>query len=309
MVGTPLVVYIAGSGRSGSTILDMMIGGHSRVLSLGQLDQLRQWVETANVCTCSSPLHECSFWSRVFGAEPLSAEAVPPMLNVRGQVNKVIRTLAALVGPNQKRGGDQAAAQTWALLERVAAVGNAAVVVDSSKTALRLARLARDPVRRGQLRVVHLVRDPRGYVASKTIAKPAPSARGFVGLTEAEPRSKAIADWIVQNSLVYLFARARLRGQYEVVTYEKLVNRPIETLSRIAAHVGLSFEPGMLPPKSRDNYHLIGGNSARLSFDELRLDTSWHERLSGRDQRLVWWLCGWLYRFFQRLEVRASHSD
>jgi hypothetical protein len=58
------VAFVGGSGRSGSTILDMMLGGHQDALSLGQIDQLRQWAETANVCTRGRALSECPLWSR-----------------------------------------------------------------------------------------------------------------------------------------------------------------------------------------------------------------------------------------------------
>lgn len=298
------VVYVGGSGRSGSTVLDMMVGGHSRALSLGQLDQLRQWVATDNVCTCGQPLYTCPLWSAVLGPEPPEPDRVPPALNVDGQVNKVLRTLPFLLGRTGVGTSDPEAAQTWHLLERVAAVSGASVLVDSSKTVLRFARLTAEPERARRLLLVHIVRDPRGYVASRVFPKPAPSARGFVGLTEAQPRHKAIADWLVQNTLTYLVGRLRHPDRYLVVTYETLVAQPVDTLSRIMGRLGLGFERGMLPPKSREDYHLIGGNSSRLAFAELRLDTSWKEKLSPRDQRLVWWLCGWLYRFLRRTEAR-----
>jgi hypothetical protein len=300
-----VVAFVGGSGRSGSTILDMMLGGHQDALSLGQIDQLRQWVDTANVCTCGRALSECPLWSRVLGDGARDPTVVPPGLNVEGQVNKVARIVPALVTGRPAGAADPAVAQTWDLLERVAAVSGARVLVDSSKSLLRFAKLAADPARHDRLRLVHIVRDPRGYVASRSFSKPAPSARGFVGLTEAQPRSKAVSDWIVQNLLTMLIGRLRHRGRYRVVTYETLVARPEETLRELAAFLGIGFSPSMLPPMAREDYHLIGGNSARLAFTELRPDTSWEQKLTRREQRVIWVLGGWLYRALRRAEARG----
>jgi hypothetical protein len=53
-----IVGYIGGSGRSGSTILDMMLGANSRAISTGQLDDLRSWNEHGRYCTCGHVLSE-----------------------------------------------------------------------------------------------------------------------------------------------------------------------------------------------------------------------------------------------------------
>ena len=62
----PSVVYIVGYGRSGSTILDIILGQHADIFSAGELRNLttRAW-QGNEYCSCQSSLQSCPFWSEV----------------------------------------------------------------------------------------------------------------------------------------------------------------------------------------------------------------------------------------------------
>ncbi len=75
-------IFIAGLHRSGTTILNMILGSHSRCVAVGEVDNVikpgqdRSWVEDHyHRCTCGS----CTFWPDVMeaidesGAEDLKA--------------------------------------------------------------------------------------------------------------------------------------------------------------------------------------------------------------------------------------------
>ncbi|NNE43484.1 MAG: hypothetical protein HKN12_04695, partial [Gemmatimonadetes bacterium] len=58
------VVYITGYGRSGSTLLDILIGQADGVTGVGELDLLhRDWGERG--CSCGKDYDDCEFWSAV----------------------------------------------------------------------------------------------------------------------------------------------------------------------------------------------------------------------------------------------------
>src|SRR5437868_14942502 len=67
------LVYIASSGRSGSTVLELLLGAHSACWTLGEFHVL-PWLLRTNVkpCGCGSAVAQCSFWRPV--AEDCSAE-------------------------------------------------------------------------------------------------------------------------------------------------------------------------------------------------------------------------------------------
>ena len=75
---TPLhVVYVMGVGRSGSTLLDIALGSHPRVESVGELKNLVRggWRENG-YCACGSRVQECDFWARVDGLWRRQVEGV-----------------------------------------------------------------------------------------------------------------------------------------------------------------------------------------------------------------------------------------
>jgi hypothetical protein len=214
-----IVAYIGGSGRSGSTILDMMLGGNSHAFSAGQLEDLRFWVDTGRYCTCGHAVVECRFWSHVLKTY---GDSFPPAMNVPGKARKVSGTLrvieSGLTGSEARE-----VESAWALLDRVADQSRKDVVVDSSKSALRLARLARDPSGK-RLRVIHLVRDAPGHVTSKSFSTLAQSPQGTFGYTAAQPKPAAVAEWIAQNMLMLMLGVTVLRGRYLVTAYEQLTS-------------------------------------------------------------------------------------
>ena len=61
------VIYIAGEGRSGSTLLERMLGQINDIVSVGELRFFwNQGSVGSQLCGCEKPLNECEFWSEVF---------------------------------------------------------------------------------------------------------------------------------------------------------------------------------------------------------------------------------------------------
>ena len=62
----PTVVYITSRGHSGSTLLSLILGGHSRVVSGGELKMLINAKAESKLCSCHfvTPA-QCPFWSQV----------------------------------------------------------------------------------------------------------------------------------------------------------------------------------------------------------------------------------------------------
>jgi hypothetical protein len=298
-----IVGYIGGSGRSGSTILDMMLGANSRAFSTGQLDDLRSWIENGRYCTCGHALSECSFWSGVVNSD---SDSIPPAINLSGKAQKFSRTLRVLAS-GATRSEAREVDSAWALLDRLAEHSGKHVVLDSSKAALRLARLARNPKGR-RLRVVHLVRDARGYVTSKSFSTLVESPQGTFGHTAAQSKWAAVMDWIAQNVLMLMVGVVSFRGRYVVITYEQMTRHPEQTLARLADLLEMKYESSMFPPFDRTDFPLIGGNSSRLAFTELRYDDKWRHKLTSREKVLIQLASGWLYWLLARLAARHERA-
>src|SRR5262249_52127789 len=60
------VLFIAGSGRSGSTLLDMLLGQIKGFCSTGELRFIwNRGFEENQLCGCGKPFRECEFWTEV----------------------------------------------------------------------------------------------------------------------------------------------------------------------------------------------------------------------------------------------------
>ena len=63
----PQVIYIAGSGRSGSTLLDIILGNLPGAFSCGELSNIvRLKIKEQEYCSCKKSVGSCSLWSEVY---------------------------------------------------------------------------------------------------------------------------------------------------------------------------------------------------------------------------------------------------
>jgi hypothetical protein len=298
-----IVGYIAGAGRSGSTILDMMLGANSLAFSTGQLADLQSWINDHGHCTCGQPIDDCPFWGDILKTGRLPTY---PALTAGRKAAKVGGTLRILLSGTRRDEAREIDA-AWYLFETIARLSGKHLIVDSSKAALRLARLSRN--RNGpRLRVIHLIRDPRGYVTSICFATRVVGPDGAVGYTGVQPKPVAVADWLAQNLLMLLLGAVVFRERYLVITYEEMTEYPERVLARLARFLGIIFDPSMLPPLERSDFHLIGGNSARLAFSALRQDDKWRRKLSPLEKLLIQATSGWLYFLLAKRAARQGRQ-
>ena len=61
------VIYLIGSGHCGSTLLDMIMSAHSKVIGVGELHHFSTNDESLKklTCTCEKSALDCPFWQCV----------------------------------------------------------------------------------------------------------------------------------------------------------------------------------------------------------------------------------------------------
>ncbi len=294
------VLYVMGYGRSGSTILDILLQQHPDVFGAGALGELFDWVEEGRTCACGTPATECPTWRPVL--DELEREGLSPA-DVR-RIQRSVETRRAfplLMGDllgrrTRQRYGDALDAVLRAVFEQ----SGARVVVDSSKAGPRYVgrAVALSRFSSFDVKVLHLVRDGRG-VAWSMMKRAGSPERGrrrsrLVGFT------RAVAGWTQANVAALVSARTLGRGRVLQVRYEDLCERPGVTLRRIGAFVGLEMEEvsrlaaggGELVPG-----HNIAGNRVRFRRSlTLEADLEWRTRLPPGYRRAFGLLTGPLAR-------------
>lgn len=279
-------VYIGGAGRSGTTLLEILLGNQQASVCVGEVREYFDYTRDKSMpCGCGEFICECSFWQKV----NTSLESQGIDLNEMGDISKRLtqsRNLWKL--PFIKRYSSdwtKLVQSTQALYDTVARLSGAKYIIDSSKSAMQLAVL-KEFKNKDELKVIHQIRDPRGvaYSWSQNIKQIETES----GLVEFPRRSFYLSGirWLMENAAMEYISR----GLYcSKVSYEKLADNPTRTIGDALAVVGLKveeFEISATESKviSLQPYlsHSIGGNPMRQSADgvAIKCDMKWKKELS-----------------------------
>ena len=289
---TPRVLYLGGSGRSGTTLIERLTGELPGVCPLGEVVHLwERGLRGNEPCGCGTPLRECPFWTKVgesaFGG--WDRFDVDRMLALKASVdrNRFIPELAAprLRGSLARDVAEYVAAYRE-LYAAAAEVSGADVVVDSSKHA-SLAHALRwcDDL---DLRVLQVVRDPRAVAYSWTKEMRRNAGADMDRFTPAAAANL----WTVMNGAFHLLASRGVtlrRGRYE-----DFIAAPVAGVREIARFAGVPVRAGDLAYLGDDRAgltvaHTASGNPMRFVTGEvaLRRDEAWRSELPAADRRRV----------------------
>jgi hypothetical protein len=291
------VVYIAGYGRSGTTLAGRLLGSLPGAADTGELVHLwRRGILGGERCGCGATFGSCPFWRQVgavtTGWSQFEAHRAICMRN-RVDRSRFIPLLASPVQPHWwAEMLDEYQAYFLRVYDTVRELSGAQVVIDSSKHASLAHVLARCPWI--DLRIIHMVRDPRAVAYSWT--KPIPRPDAGPGRTMRTYRPVISAGrWVTQNTLISLLPSLRVR-------YEDLADKPAETLAAMAAYAGLDPDPSPVHDGWADlrQTHSVSGHPSRLKYGPVPIarDDTWQAKLSRPARAAVTAVAGPLMPFY-----------
>ncbi|HKH87840.1 MAG TPA: sulfotransferase [Acidimicrobiales bacterium] len=277
------VVYVAGSMRSGTTLMAGLLGSYAGALTVGEINNLWFVAPTGQKCSCGEASDECDVWGPVLahfegGRTPVEYH------KLRKQVERQ-RRLRELVSLRHRRESEWPTdvSEYVAMLRDVVAsiekTTGASTIVDSSKTApgLALMRLAVGD----QISVLHLLRDPRGVAysehrhvhATDELTSRPPLVR---------PLFRSAMDWDTGNLECWLVGR--VCAVYHRVWYEDLCSDPRGVLNSVGEALGLGSYPlgGTGDELVLSAGHVLSGNPSRVGPQSRRItaDDAWRQGLS-----------------------------
>jgi hypothetical protein len=297
------VLYLGGLGRSGTTLVERLLGELPSVCALGEIVHLWQRdILNDERCGCGARFSACTFWRRVGdrafnGWANVDVARVHALRDAVERTRHIPRLAAAAQATDEVREYTSYYARVYAA---AAEVSGARVVVDSSKHSA-LAHVLRwtDDI---DLRVVHVVRDARGVAYSWTKTVTRPETDGTEEMTRYSPGRSALL-WNAHNAAFGLLAR---RGvPVRRIRYEQLLADPREALRELSAYAGIPVgesDLDFLGPGYADLKvgHSAAGNPMRFTVGRLplRRDDAWVRALPSNQRRLVGAVCAPMLRAY-----------
>jgi hypothetical protein len=279
------VLFIGGMGRSGSTLLDRMLGSVSGVVTIGEFRKFwRRGLEANELCGCGEPLRSCPFWDAVVAgageADFEGARAAEDRL-LRSLKNTARFRVSRLRDETFRRDLEAFAAARAAMLRSVVEVSGATLVVDSSKGPLYGMALALSPGL--AVTPVHLVRDGRAVAYSWARKKEVRRTAEHTDLMPTLSAPVAAGHWVtksVQMELGWPGGRRPMR-----VHYEDMVREPKATVRRLLRRAGHPVPEEQRGPEMGvvrfGVDHTVLGNPSRFEQGEVavRLDDEWRRAM------------------------------
>ena len=220
----------------------------------------------------------------------------------RGRFMESLRGVALSLSPTWRRQLPVIQDRNTALISTVAEIKGAKVVTDSSKVAVRLKYLLRNPEL--DMKVIRLIRD--GRAVALTYMNPAEFADakdkkmrggGSGGQRENERLSMAQAaqEWRRSNEEAEHVLHGIDKSQWIEVRYEQLCEDTENTLSRVFEFLGLDSRKTV--SDFRIVEHHVVGNGMRLdATSEVQLDERWRNKLTDQDLKIFESLAGKMNR-------------
>ena len=268
----PTILYIAGYSRSGSTILDMLLGAHPEAVSTGELTFiLEDGRDPKRLCTCGEPYAKCQFWGAWIAAHLPDEKTAASLrhMETRENLDKV------LSGDVSTPEAESYKAYIDGLMSHIGQAAAPQVIVDSSKTARDAAgrALALSRIAGFDVRMLHLTRNPRSTVKSYIETGSNWAAEGYHKKKSFESW-RPIFGWKYANAIARQVGRELGDDRYMHVRYENLMNNPEAELARIGAFSGLDLTDIAKAVSSGEKFlaeHNVVGNRTRLEPQTIRL--------------------------------------
>ena len=285
-------VMIACAPYSGSTLLASLLGEHPEIATVSEVSGTQRARQMDRFrCSCQRLMVECPFWQEVEGrarAAGIEDFALgdfrlrfdnPGLLgrvrtgSLRSTTAEDIRDAVLRLVPSHERSLRKLGQRNRAFAHVILDATDKRVFVDASKEGMRLRYLRR--YLGMQLKVVHLVRDVRGVVASSRKRHEdvdvASAAKGWA-------RTNAT----LMRHLEGLDPRART-----LLRYEDLCRDPDGTLAALHAFMAVTPVGASVPSDANRSQHLLGNRARLRSMTEIRLDEQWRSSLSSDERATI----------------------
>lgn len=281
--------FVLAPSYHSSTLLALLLNNHPEISCLGDTLPHRRLFPNQE-CGCLERVRDCPFWQEM--ALRLDAERfkdsdhlIPayPQIVKNWRVNPVLaRGLTATslaFGPRVWQVVPRASGEfleTFLHFSRlVCEMQETQIFVNNVKSFTSLLALRSLLGARARIRIVHLLRDPRGYHLSEKKVDPGATPTG------------SGRRWLAYHRRVDWMRRYTVPGGFLRIRYEDLCADGEGTMARLIGFLGAEPAPVCGPVAFPAKNHVLGNNSRHAFDGKIRPSLAWREALSTEDQQAV----------------------
>lgn len=285
------LIYIASTGRSGSTLLDMLLGSHPQIATAGEIQILPHEILLNDFmpCGCGKPISECLFWQEIIEDINILSHPEPQINYFREEHNRgktvrwkhLFELFSRRLHESKQAEIDIYGLNNYDLFHKFLDVHekDSGVrpkwIIDASKDPYRLLWLKSSDL--FDIKVIHLVKDPRAFAYSmnrKVLDQPDYTYKAY-RLTLRKTLS-----WLLHN---YFFSKIQkkyfAKSDFLLVNYENLASRPQETYNNILEFIDSDLKRNAIEEYKEKTFHTIAGNNMRYRPRQIILDEKWKTSL------------------------------
>ena len=282
----PKVIYIMGCGRSGTTILDILLGNHSGFFSVGEINNFFYAWNTKSFCSCGSRLITCEIWKNI-GKKYFSTYSEYNPIKMNNYQFKMERNrfiLKQVMGLYNNDNHLKYKLFTYNIFKDLQEMSYCKTMIDSSKSAGRAMALLKNE--KLDVKIIHIIRDPRGVFYS--------FQKKIVGTPVKNILSVAMY-WNTNNILAELI-KITSKKKFIRIRYEDLVTVPNKTINYIEKFIDESLDDlkeKIAKELPLERLHLPSGNRIRSQSSILKLspDFTWKKNLNFYQKSIFTFLC------------------
>ena len=273
------IVYVLGHARSGSTILNILLGDISGVFAAGEISNydVSGW-KSDEFCSCGKKACECEFWSAV-------RQSVEPCLNLDSDelqsVTKAVDNWRSILPSKKSKAvtklSDKYNQFAIGLYKAIFDQAGCDWVVDASKSPMRMHSLLRNDEL--SYYVIHVVRDPRAVCYSLNKALKKDPKGGVQKDLNGRPYLTTIKELYLSAFLSHLIKNKLPSERYIRLKHEDLVESTESVLVGLGSFLKVDCSE-LISRLASDGVlaqsHNVAGNRLRMQKNiKIRYDSSW----------------------------------
>lgn len=247
------IVYITGSGHSGSTLMNIILGSADNCFSAGELSNIVRPSILEEYCSCKKQTHACDVWSEFYKKwmkkANISIEELK-VLRYKYEGNKAtFRLLYNQIFSSSNY--NRYLSVTKHFFETISEVSQKGIIVDSSKNPQKMLSLRKFV----NLHVVYVCRNFKGVMNAGKRSSKKDLLAGIEADVKPRGTSKLLLDWVLTNffaSLFINFQKAKKFFYNELIRNHGILSQVHPVYAKIGEKE--SFE---IP-------HMLAGNSLRM---------------------------------------------